>query len=170
MRGTTLEIRLLGPLEVLRDAHPLELPPSRTARALLAYLVATGRAHAREHLCELLWDGPADPRAALRGALSKLRPIVDAGSAGRITTHAGRVSFTVGDAYIDFADMQDVARRMDDTDAVELERAAAVFRGAFLEGLDLSRCYRFDTWCTGLRETTRRLHDRLLAALVDRLD
>ncbi|HEX2166767.1 MAG TPA: AAA family ATPase, partial [Longimicrobiales bacterium] len=32
-----------------------------------------------------------------------------------------------------------------------------------------SRCYRFDTWCTGQRETTRRLHIRFLAALVERL-
>jgi DNA-binding SARP family transcriptional activator len=72
-----LAIRLLGSLEVRRNGEALELPASRKSRALLAYLVATGRAHSRSHLCGLLWDGPDDPRAALRWSLTKLRPLVD---------------------------------------------------------------------------------------------
>ena len=63
-----LEIRLLGELEVLRDGTAVPLPASRKSRALLAYLAATSRTHLRERLCELLWEGPDDPRAALRGA------------------------------------------------------------------------------------------------------
>src|SRR5713101_297374 len=72
-----LEIRLLGELDVLRDGQSVALPASKKTRALLAYLVATRRAHLRERLCDLLWEGPDDPRAQLRWALSKLRPIVD---------------------------------------------------------------------------------------------
>ena len=64
---SSLEIRLLGPLEVERDGRALELPPSRKARALLGYLAATGRSHAREQICDIFWDSPADPRGALRG-------------------------------------------------------------------------------------------------------
>lgn len=106
MHGTSLEIRLLGPLDVVRATHSLELPPSRTARALLAYLVATGRPHAREHLCDLLWQGPADPRGALRGALSKLRPLVDDPSTHRLVTHADRIAFEPGGALVDLTRVQ----------------------------------------------------------------
>ena len=45
--GCSVEIRLLGRFEVRRDGEPVALPRSRKARALLAYLVATGRPHAR---------------------------------------------------------------------------------------------------------------------------
>src|SRR5471030_798261 len=72
-----LEIRLLGEPQVLRDGHAVPLPASKKSRALLAYLAASGRAHLREKLCELLWDGPDDPRAALRWSLTKLRPLVE---------------------------------------------------------------------------------------------
>src|SRR5512142_398042 len=71
-----LEIRLLGEPEVLRDGCAVPLPASKKSRALLAYLAATGRPHRREKLCELLWEGPDDPRAALRWSLTKLRPLV----------------------------------------------------------------------------------------------
>src|SRR5258706_16440251 len=75
--GRGLEIRLLGPLEVLRDEKPTPLPASKKSRALLAYLVATAKPHRRERLCELLWDAPDDPRASLRWSLAKVRPLVD---------------------------------------------------------------------------------------------
>src|SRR5688572_21137384 len=52
----TLGIKLLGELVVERDGTPVALPPSRKTRALLGYLVLTGRAHRRDALCELFWD------------------------------------------------------------------------------------------------------------------
>ena len=61
-----LEILLLGELRVLLNGRDMPLPASKKARALLAFLVATGRPHRRERLCELLWDLPDDPKAALR--------------------------------------------------------------------------------------------------------
>ncbi len=60
-----------------RDGRPLALPPSRKTRALLGYLALAGRPQTRERLCDLLWEGPGDPRAALRWSLTKLRPLVD---------------------------------------------------------------------------------------------
>ena len=61
-----LEVRVLGELELLRSGKPLALPASKKSRALLAFLVVTARPHLRESLCDLLWLGPDDPRAALR--------------------------------------------------------------------------------------------------------
>ncbi len=63
-----LRINLLGDLEVLREGHRVELPASKKARALLAYLVTTGRPHRRERLTHLLWDVADDPAARCAGA------------------------------------------------------------------------------------------------------
>src|SRR3954462_13080099 len=77
VEAAMLTIRLLGEMTVLRDGEALPLPPSRKTRALLGYLVATGRPQRREKLCTLLWEVPDDPRGALRWSLSKLRGLVD---------------------------------------------------------------------------------------------
>ena len=79
-----LRICLLGELRVLRCGNPVALPASKRSRALLGYLVGVGRAESRQALCDLLWDGPDDPRAELRWSLSKLRPVVDDAGATRI--------------------------------------------------------------------------------------
>ena len=62
--GTKLEIRLLGELTVLRDGRAVELPASKKTRALLGYLVATGKPQLRERFCELLhrMTGETDTR------------------------------------------------------------------------------------------------------------
>ena len=70
-------VLLLGPLQVLHNGAQLSLPPSRKARALLAYLAMAPRPVTREKLCELFWDVADDPKSELRWCLSKLRPLVD---------------------------------------------------------------------------------------------
>src|SRR6188474_3343488 len=79
-----LQLGLLGDLQVVRDGERLALPPSRKTRALLAYLALSRRALRREHLCELLWEVPDDPRGSLRWSLSKLRRLVDDGERSRL--------------------------------------------------------------------------------------
>ncbi len=68
-----LQVRLLGRMAVLRDGDEVPLPASRKVRALLAHLACTPAGISRTRLCELLWDGPDDPRGELRWCLSKLR-------------------------------------------------------------------------------------------------
>ncbi|MGO4816436.1 hypothetical protein AB4156_43790, partial [Cupriavidus sp. 2MCAB6] len=65
-----LELRLLGPLKLLRAGAAETLPPSRKVRALLAYLALASRPVPRERLCSLLWQVPDDPRGELRWCLS----------------------------------------------------------------------------------------------------
>src|SRR6266851_8913471 len=96
-----LEIRLLGRLEVIRNGSPVPLPPSKKTRALLAYLVATHERHSRAHLCELLWDGPDDPRAALRWSLTKIRSLLDEDGVTRLVTDHESASFDPSDAEVD---------------------------------------------------------------------
>src|SRR5580698_8246834 len=92
-RVRALEIRLLGELRVVRGGQPLGLPASKKTRALLGYLVASGRPHLRQKLCELLWPGPDDPRAALRWSLTKIRALLDEPSAARLIADRERVAF-----------------------------------------------------------------------------
>ncbi len=155
-----VEIRLLGELEVLRDGQPVALPASRKSRALLGYLAATRKAHLRERLCELLWEGPDDPRAALRWTLSKLRPIVDT----HLVAGRERVELRTDGMGVDLERLCTPANAT--TDA--LAGCAELFRGHFLEGLDLPACFRFQQWCVGERERLRQAHVAVLAELTAR--
>src|SRR5207237_5460983 len=132
----TLEIRLLGELEVRIAGKALALPPSKKTRALLGYLVATGCEQRREKLCELLWEHPDDPRGALRWSLSKIRPLLDSARAKRLATDRERVRFDAQDTAIDVVEFRALA---DDASAAigDLERALEIYRGEFLDGLEL---------------------------------
>jgi DNA-binding SARP family transcriptional activator len=168
-----LEIRLLGELTVARDGVPVALPASKKTRALLAYLAATGKPQLRERLCALLWDGPDDPRAALRWSLTKLRPLVDDADAPRLVADRDRVELVANGASIDLAALRaavpgGVAAGVARASTEALEAVAPRLRGEFLEGLDLPDCYRYDEWLRAERETARRLGIAILAALVDR--
>jgi DNA-binding SARP family transcriptional activator len=170
MAGKRVEIKLLGELELSVGGRVQPLPASKKTRALLAYLVATARPHLRERLCALLWDGPDDPRAALRWSLTKIRPLLDAG-AERLAADRERVAFEPGDAAVDVTLVRLAVEGGVEAAATEaLRDVAARFRGEFLEGLDLPSCYRFHEWCVGEREALRALRVRVLAQLCARLD
>ncbi len=166
-----LQIRLLGELEVERDGRLQALPPSRKSRALLGYLVAAGSAQTRSRLCELFWEGPVDPRGELRWSLSKLRPLLDEPRAQRLDADREHVAFAPRGARLDLSELRAVvAGGVERAAPEDLRRAAALFRGEFLEGLDLPDCYRFHEWLTAEREATRALRLGILAGLVRRLE
>ena len=164
-----VEVKLLGELEVRHRGRVQPLPASKKSRALLGYLVATGRAHLRESLCALLWDGPDDPRAELRWCLSKIRPLLDAGG-GRLAADRERAGFVAGPVRVDVTAARElVAGGVESTATATLRAAAALHRGELLEGLDLPGCFRYHEWCVGEREAVRALRTRILAELVSRL-
>jgi DNA-binding SARP family transcriptional activator len=135
-RDDRLQIRLLGELELVRAGRPLPLPASKKTRALLAYLCAMGRAQRRESLCELLWDGPDDPRAALRWSLTKIRPLLDAGGDGRCRLIADRerVEFQAEPGAVDLWQVRALtAAGITEAATDRLRAAAAQFRGPLLE-------------------------------------
>ena len=168
--GAPLTIRLLGELELRVDGRSLALPASKKSRALLGYLVATGRPHLRERLCDLLWQGPDDPRAALRWSLTKIRGLLDSGGVTRVVADRDRVAFEADGVECDLACVREASRRRRrQPRRPPLGAAAARFRGELLEGLDLPDCYRFHEWCTAEREAARALRVAVLAALVERL-
>ncbi len=170
--GSTLQVRVLGELELVRGGRSLALPASRKSRALLAFLVVTARPHLRESLCDLLWLGPDDPRAALRWSLTKIRSLVDTGKTARLAADRERVAFESAGASVDLLE----ARRLvgDPAEAPRaptdaLVCAAGLFRGELLAGLDLPDCYRYHEWCIAEREAARALRVSILSALIERL-
>jgi hypothetical protein len=83
--SAVIRIRMLGPLAIELNGSPIELPASRKACALLAYLALTRRPAARSRLCELLWDGAqrAQPQGPIvaqgcRGSEENDRPLPNA--------------------------------------------------------------------------------------------
>jgi DNA-binding SARP family transcriptional activator len=168
--GAELEIRLLGEVTLLRRGQVCALPASKKTRALLGYLIAKGRPESRARICELLWDGPDDPRAGLRWSLSKLRALVNGDDGARLQARREQVEFRLDGAEIDLLRVRalasaGVARASD----AELADAVARFRGRFLEGLELPNCVHFYAWCVAEREQVRALEVKLLNELIRRL-
>ncbi len=170
-----IEINVLGDLEVLRDGEPVELPPSRKTRALLAYLAVVQRPQRRERLCEMFWEVPDDPRGALRWSLSKIRGILNSDKTGIFTADRNIVAIAPGVISTDFAKIGSVAgAAVEELPLVELQHLAALFRGPFLGDMSLPRCPEFESWRVAHTNETElirlRVLRRLVAALGDRPD
>jgi DNA-binding SARP family transcriptional activator/pimeloyl-ACP methyl ester carboxylesterase len=164
-----LSLRLLGDIELSRGGKLLMLPASKKTRALLAYLAMTAKAHRRERLCSLFWDVPDDPRGALRWSLSKLRALVDEPDRPRIAGGRETVAFDGDGVEIDVLTARRRAQENGGASITALKETAELFRGEFLEGLDLATCPEFEAWRAAEREEARSLHRRVLTALIDRL-
>lgn len=163
----SLEVRVLGGLSVLRDGTEVALPPSRKTRALLAYLAVVDRPQRRERLCELFWEIPDDPRAALRWSLSRLRQVTgDALQATRDSVSLRRDAFV-----LDYERLKrTLSANLATVDVDEMESAVALFRGGFLEDVALPRCPDFEAWRTAIADEIELAEIRIRRALVDRLD
>ena len=166
----TLTIRVLGEFQVLKGQTEQYLPKSRKTRALLAYLVLSGRRQRRERLCDLLWEVPDDPRASLRWSLSRLRSIVDEPRHERIVADREYIFFDPKGASVD---LFEVRRGLaGDANALSTERLldlAEQFRGELLEGFTIPDYQDFEAWLLIERETARRTRASLLNVLVKRL-
>ena len=168
---SALELRFLGDLEVVRDGERIELPPSRKTRALLAYLALNRRSFRREHLCELLWEIPDDPRGSLRWSLSKLRRLVDDDDRPRLVADRLIVELDAADIDVDVASLQALTdEALDRGPVTRLEEAAVRHCGEPFAGLDLPNFHDFSAWLTGQRELATRAQLRLLRALLRRLN
>src|SRR4051794_9122704 len=76
--GSTLEFRILGPLEVSRDAHSLPLGSPKQRALLAVLLLHANEPLSRDRLVDELWGeaAPATVNAALSGYLTKLRRVL----------------------------------------------------------------------------------------------
>lgn len=154
---------------MLRDGAALALPRSRKTRALLAYLALVDRRHRRDELCELLWDKPDDPRAALRWSLSKLRPLLAAGDGNALQADRDSVHIDRERAAVDVAEVRarlgSGPERIDHAGLLELEMQ---FRAPCLGDLEDVGTQRFRLWLESERRSIDELHRNVIAELVSR--
>jgi TolB-like protein len=163
-------VRMLGPLTLLRGEIPVELPASRKARALFAYLALSPRAQGRSRLCDLLWDAPNDPRGELRWCLSKLRNILDEPDLRRIRVSDDRVALDLSGCFVDAIEVASNTEK--GLVAIELDRLRSLsnlFVSNFLEGLEIDRSPNFTTWLAAQRRRFTACHAAILQQLAARL-
>ncbi len=157
-------------MEIMRDGKLVEFPPSRKTRALLGYLITTAKQHSRKHLCDLLWEHTADPRASLRWSLSKIRNLLGERESDHILTIGDFVQFIPGKSEVDVYQVQSIDRL--DTERYSLDRledAVTLFRGDFLEDCEITEAYRFSTWLDSQRERLNRIQHHLFTTLCTRI-
>jgi DNA-binding SARP family transcriptional activator len=165
-----LSVRLLGEIRVQRGGVAVALPASKRTRGLLGFLVATAETHSRQALCDLLWDGPDDPRAALRWSLTKLRPLVNDAGFEHLVADREHVSFSLEKTEIDIRCISELLGEAPEKAALaDLEEASSLLQGEFLDGLDLPSCYRFHHWCLAERERWGTLRHRVLSLTLEKL-
>jgi DNA-binding SARP family transcriptional activator len=147
-----LHLVLFGEFRASIGTRSIPLP-LRKAHALLAYLaLPAGKSHSREHLATLLWgDNPDDQaRNSLRQTLFALRAAL--GGARRLASDGERVWLPPDDVDVDVATFE---RLVADGSAAALARAAALYRGDLLEGLDVA-AGGFNGWLEAARQRLRR--------------
>jgi DNA-binding SARP family transcriptional activator/tetratricopeptide (TPR) repeat protein len=186
-----LRLAWLGAPTATHAGQPVNCSTRKTL-ALLIYLSANADLHPREKLTALLWpesDG-AQGRASLRRSLAFLRRALgeaQPGSAGRTGEHLLVERDAIGfnfdaDCTLDLQALQAAtqsARQVlatgpaGSTPAVlaQLQAAAQLYRGDFLEGFSLKDAPGFDEWAGAQREYWRRqavgLLDRLSQLLAE---
>ncbi|MDP8922166.1 MAG: AAA family ATPase [Chloroflexota bacterium] len=175
-----LYLALLGTPTVRHGDAALTFP-TRKALALLVYLAVEGGRHSRETLTALFWPDSdrQHGRAMLRYTLAGLRRALgdtadaphlaverdalglDFSSGVEIDLHALQVAHLAGRAEA-VAAMPSGATP---TALADLQHAAALWRGEFLEGLSLPDAPEFEHWASLQRESWRQKMERVLDQL-----
>jgi len=162
-----LHIELLGGCSARTNGGAPCLLPTRKSQALLAYLaVPAGRFHAREKLTTMFWgETPeAQSRQSFRQALLSIRRAVGGAARPIFLTRNGAVALDSDAVTVDVTQLE--AARADGT-TEGFERAAALYKGEFLAGLNLNE-QAFEEWRAIERERLNGLAVDALSGLVDR--
>jgi predicted ATPase/DNA-binding SARP family transcriptional activator len=124
-----VEIRVLGPIEVVADGKPVRLGGPKQRAVLAMLVVDLGRSVHADRFIDEIWDGEATAARSLQVYVSELRSLL--GGRDSIRGDAGGYRLTLGREAIDaarFADVVEAGRRM--AAAGDPERAAETLRRA----------------------------------------
>lgn len=160
----TAELRLLGPPALIAAGRRARLHSTKTL-ALLAYLVLEAEAlHSREKLAGLLWGESQEARArqSLRQALYSLRRVLGSVAQACLVVEEGTAAFQpCPDFWVDALEfLSFTSAGPKDLDA--LRRAAYLYKGLLLEGVELPNCPIFEEWLFFQRDA---LEQQILAVL-----
>jgi len=167
-----LELSFLGSFQVRLEEVPITSFEADKVRALLAYLaVESDHPHRREQLAALFWPGwpDASARTSLRNALSNLRKAIGDETAEPpfLLIDRETIQFNPESSYsLDTLELERLTKDSQAT-AEQLQSAAALYRGAFLEGFTLKDCPAFDDWSLVVRERVQQQVSVLLSRLAE---
>ncbi len=167
MRPRKITLRLLGGWQLEIDGTPSQGPAYAKGRALLTYLAAEPRWHAREALGELFWPNSPGSRANLRQVVSNLRSILGDQAHTAPCLEADRNAIRLhpeSDLWVDvaaFTPVPDICTGNTTTEQSQpciegMEKVADLYRGEFLDRLTLPDCPDFNDWLDVRREGLRR--------------
>ncbi len=160
-----LSLTLMGDFQArIGRGAPLRLR-TRKAQALLAYLaLPPGQPHSRDKLATLLWGDRSQPqaRSRFRETLFVLRRALAPTDPPCLILTGETLALNPGSIDVDSGMFERLARA---GDVDSLARAAALYRGDFLEGLAF-RGTLFEDWLMAERERLRELALETLARLL----
>lgn len=146
-----IKLHFLGPVEAQIDGQPLPFR-SHKALALLARLIVDEQPVTRLALIDLFWPDKSekDGRNNLSWTLSHIHKVIpNCLQAGRRS-----VAFTLPEGC--WVDILEFRQREGEGTSEALSELATLYRGGFLDGLELSDCPEFELWVLGQREAWRR--------------
>jgi DNA-binding SARP family transcriptional activator/tetratricopeptide (TPR) repeat protein len=155
-------LRFLGTVQVERAGERVRGFRSRKALALLGYLAVRGQPVPRERLADLFWDDSPEARgrANLSWVLNRISTLLPGClQADRHSVHL----CCPANYWLDTDAFLELEAR---GDADSLAAAVDLYRGEFLEGLDLEDCAEFELWLVGERERWRQRMAGVLEGLV----
>ena len=166
-----LEFRILGPLEVYSEGHPVPLRGPRQRALLAILLLHAGEVVSTDRLIDLLWGekAPDGARKALSVRVSQLRKLLEqAGAEGTIVTRAPGYTVEVGPEQLDlrrFERLSALGREALDADdpvaaSERLSAALDLWRGPPLAD------FAFEAFA---QAETARLEELRLGAMEDRI-
>jgi DNA-binding SARP family transcriptional activator/predicted ATPase len=146
-----LQLRLLGAFELLRgDGQHVQFA-TKKAKALLAYLaVHCGQPQQRAKLAALFWEESSKEQAreSLRQTLALLRKALSSQASECLLVRSDTVALAPAACSIDIHEFEELAAS---SEIKNLERAALLYRGEYLEGFHLREA-EFERWLSAVRQ------------------
>ena len=158
-----LEFTFLGPPRFRRGDAYLALNSAK-AVALLGYLASSGRAQRRDQVMALFWPDslPQAARKNLRNILWQVRKTL-----GEEAIAGDAETIYLGEhIWVDLHIFQDPSLLAPPPDLGEIEAAAALFQGPFLDGLVVADAPEFELWLDAARERLERHYLKLLELMI----
>jgi TolB-like protein/DNA-binding SARP family transcriptional activator len=159
-----LHLKLLGSFEAATAAGQALPIAGKRPRALLAYLaMPAGRRRPRAELAALLWGREGEQRArhSVSEVLTRLKVWLEPAGRDLLVATRDDVMLDQSRVRVDAADMEALAREGSAATSVD---PASLYRGDFLEGIDLKE-EAFEDWVLARRYELRETAVRLLSAL-----
>ena len=157
-----LRLHALGGLYLERDGVRVDGGATQRKRLALLAVLAAEQGATRDKLAALLWpeSDVAHSRNALYQSVAAIRR--ELGSEAVLGSPTGDLRLNPEMLTSDVADFQDALARND------LERAAGVYGGAFLDGVHIRSAPEFERWVESTSRSYERQYQEALRGLADR--